>query len=148
MIEIIYKDKQRIKKFGEVFTPEWLVKDMLDLCEPDISDLSKKVLEPSCGNGNFLIGVFKCRLKIDDKITIAKYDTLAIAAISNIYGIELLRDNVTECRQRLLCCYIDKRVELFKSQPGKEMCNHFAYYLKKNIICGNFLKINEEKQYE
>ena len=54
------KSKERVNKFAEVFTAEREVKAMCDFCEPTISEIDKKVLEPTCGNGNFLVEILPC----------------------------------------------------------------------------------------
>ena len=60
--ESLIKSKKRVKKFGEVFTPEFIVKQMCDLCEPTISQVDRKVFEPTCGNGNFLVEILNRKL--------------------------------------------------------------------------------------
>jgi len=62
--EKLIKSKRRVKEFGEVFTPEFIVKQMCDLCEPTISQVDKKVFEPTCGNGNFLVEILNRKLNL------------------------------------------------------------------------------------
>lgn len=90
------KSKQRVRNFGEVFTPGWLVSDMVDLVEPDISKPGTRVLEPSCGDGNFLVEVLK------RKLANCCYDFERLRAIGSLYAVELLPDNVVKCRDRLM----------------------------------------------
>lgn len=47
------KSKERVRKFGEVFTPSWLVKDMCNLLPDEIAKLDSRILEPACGEGVF-----------------------------------------------------------------------------------------------
>ena len=61
--ENLIKSKARVKQHGEVFTPEFIVKQMCDLCEPEISQINKKIFEPTCGNGNFLVEILRRKLE-------------------------------------------------------------------------------------
>ena len=98
------KTKKRISKYGEVFTSEREVQAMLNLVEHETQRIDAKFFEPACGNGNFLIEVLRCKLKIVrdrySKIQ-SDYEKYSILAFSNIYGIDILEDNVIACRQRL-----------------------------------------------
>lgn len=83
--------KQRIQKYGEVFTPERTVEDMLDMLEkesPDCFQPEKTFLEPCCGEGVFLIGILRrkfanCKTRADFTV-----------AIKSVYAMELQADNV------------------------------------------------------
>jgi 2-polyprenyl-3-methyl-5-hydroxy-6-metoxy-1,4-benzoquinol methylase len=89
----LIKSKKRVKDLGEVFTPPFLVDDMLNALPPDAWEPGKTFLEPSCGNGNFLVEV-------------ARRKVLAGAspmdALRTIYAIDIMEDNVVEARQRVL----------------------------------------------
>ena len=54
MSERIIKSKERVRKFAEVFTPDWLVRKMVDLLPEEAFEAGKTVLEPACGEGAFL----------------------------------------------------------------------------------------------
>ena len=85
-----------MKENAEVYTPAWLVKDMLDLFPKDIWErLDATFLEPSCGNGNFLAQIFERKLKL------CKTERDVITAAQSVYGIDILPDNVAESRKRL-----------------------------------------------
>lgn len=92
----LIKSKERVKKHGEVFTPVWVVNEMLDnLPKEAFEDISKIFLEPTCGTGNFVVEIYrrklnKCRTKQD-----------AETALKSLWCIELLEDNMAECRQRV-----------------------------------------------
>lgn len=130
------KTKKRVKDFGEVYTPAWLVRDMCNLAEPDISDPAKTALEPSCGNGNFLVEILGRKLKN------CKDDRQRIMAVSNIYGVDILLDNIKECHDRLL-----NLLPLHLWGEAKAI-------FERNIIQGDFLKpdtiwfLNEEGKSE
>lgn len=98
MVELI-KSKQRVKKFGEVFTPIWVVNEMLDELEKEsdaFSDVGKTFLEPTCGTGNFVVEIYR------RKLNRCKNDrTKAETALRSLWCIELLEDNMQECRKRV-----------------------------------------------
>jgi hypothetical protein len=52
--EHLVKSKQRVADHGEVFTPSWMVEDMLDLVKGESERIDSRFLEPACGSGNFL----------------------------------------------------------------------------------------------
>jgi type I restriction-modification system DNA methylase subunit len=90
----LIKHRNRVKQFGEVFTPPSLVDKMLDKLPSELfKDPEKTFLDPSCGNGNFLVHILQ--RKLDNNIK-------PIKALMTIYGVEIQQDNVEECRKRLL----------------------------------------------
>lgn len=98
------KSKQRMADHGEVFTPDWMVEAMLDLVKGETERIDARFLEPACGSGNFLKPVLARKLAV----VAARYGKSdfekrhhALQALMSVYGIELLDDNVAECRQRL-----------------------------------------------
>jgi hypothetical protein len=103
-IERLVKSKQRVADHGEVFTPSWMVEDMLNLVKEESERIDSRVLEPACGSGNFLVAVLTRKL-----LTVAakhgKSDFekrhYALFALMCTYGIELLPDNAAECRDNL-----------------------------------------------
>lgn len=111
------RTQARIKATGEVFTPFELVNEMLDKVPVEMfTDPTKTVLEPSCGDGQFL-GEVLIR-KIENGSTFEQ-------ALSTIYGVDLMQDNVDLCRERLLC--------------GQE---HLRHIVEKNIVCHDALTYN------
>lgn len=111
------RDKLRVKSTGEIFTPTPLVQEILDKLPQELfKDPTKTFCDPSCGDGQFLSEVLIRKLEngID-------FET----ALSTIYGVELMADNVKLCRDRLLC--------------GKEDLRHIV---EKNIVEANSLEYN------
>lgn len=96
--EQLIKSKKRVQQHGEVFTPKKIVNLMLDQEElqENLRDLSSTFLEPSAGEGAFLTEILRRKLKIARQIsrTREEYDENALIALSSLYGIELLEDNV------------------------------------------------------
>ena len=157
--ESLIKSKKRVKKFGEVFTPEFIVKQMCDLCEPTISQVDRKVFEPTCGNGNFLVEIlnrklnsvpdFYAKIKKQKNARSKKaqaeiYEFCLILAISNVYAVDIQEDNIEESRERL------KEV-VYKHI--KNIKNSFFFLelidkiLSSNIIVGNTLTQKNELKF-
>ncbi len=123
------KSKERIKEFGEVFTPAWLVSDMCDLVNNEIINEDTSILEPCCGNGNFLIEILRRRLSKPNKTT----DYIR-KSIQNLRGIDILPDNVQEAKSRLLSEIVE-HLEGHKRGFIVEMLE----IMESNIVCGDYL---------
>lgn len=132
--EILRKSAERVQKYGEVYTPMWLVKDMCDMLGDESPEawtvLDKTFLEPACGNGNFLTEIFERKLKLCRNIQDG------LTALRSICGIDILADNVEESRQRLF----DMFVNAFPDAVILDIMAAEAI-LENNIICGDSLKI-------
>src|SRR3990167_1072830 len=105
------KSKHRVTNHGEVFTNEREVNGMLDLVKNETERLDSRFLEPACGTGNFLVAVLNRKLSVlKQKYSRSQteYEKYGIIVISSLYGIDLLEDNVEECKERL--------VEIFKKE--------------------------------
>lgn len=101
----LIKSKQRVADHGEVFTPPWLVEAMLDLVKGETERIDSRFLEPACGSGNFLVPILKRKLaavELKYRKNAFEKQHFAIVAVASVYGIELLPDNITECRANLL----------------------------------------------
>ena len=101
----LVKSKQRVAENGEVFTPGWLVEDMLDLVGAESERIDSRFLEPACGSGNFLVPVLRRKLAaVEVRYGQSDFERrhYALFGLMCVYGIELLADNVEECRANLL----------------------------------------------
>lgn len=101
----LVKSKQRVADHGEVFTPAWMVEDMLNLVKSETERIDARFLEPACGSGNFLVPVLRRKLAVvQARHGKSKFEKrhYALFALMCVYGIELLPDNVRECRENLL----------------------------------------------
>lgn len=101
----LVKSKQRVADHGEVFTPGWMVEDMLDLVKAESERVDSRVLEPACGSGNFLVPVLRRKLAtVAARYGKSEFEKrhYALLALMCTYGIELLADNVAECRAMLV----------------------------------------------
>jgi hypothetical protein len=106
----LVNSRQRVIDHGEVFTPPWMVDAMLDLVGGESKRIESRFLEPACGSGNFLAPVLQRKLAIvQTKFGRSEFNKKHNALISVMctYGIELLEDNVLECRTRLLTIFCD-----------------------------------------
>lgn len=128
----LIKSCTRVRDLGEVFTPRKIVRDMCNLIPKEIwKDIDTTFLEPSCGNGNFIIEILTRKLKrcktIDE----------CFRALQSIYGVDIMQDNVEECRCRML------GIVLAAIQEKECVCWHnikeFVDVLETNIICGDTL---------
>ena len=109
----IQRDKNRVLQSQEVFTPTHKVIELLQEYSEDLKDPAKKFLDPSCGDGQFLGEVLIS--KIENGID---FET----ALRNIYGVDIMQDNIKLCHERLLC--------------GREDLRHIV---EKNIVCTDAL---------
>ena len=89
----IDRDKQRIQSTAEIFTPTDLVIEMLSNIDINRLGAGKTVLDPACGDGQFLIAV-KC-------VKIYIHQMAEEEALNDIYGVDIMRDNVDLCKKRL-----------------------------------------------
>lgn len=100
----LVKSKQRVADHGEVFTPAWMVEDMLDLVKHESERIDSRVLEPACGSGNFLVAVLARKLRtVQLRHGKSEFEKrhYALFALMCTYGVELLADNAEECRANL-----------------------------------------------
>ena len=138
--EKLVKSRQRVADHGEVFTPSWMVEDMLDLVKTESERIDSRFLEPACGSGNFLKSVLLRKLNSVE----ARYGTSefernhhALFALMCIYGIELLEDNILECRSVLQEIY----AKFIGVDDSYSWFTAGQLVLKANIIHGDALTI-------
>jgi hypothetical protein len=135
------KSKQRVADHGEVFTPAWLVEAMLDLVKDESERIDSRFLEPACGSGNFLLPVLQRKLAaVELKFGKSEFEKrhYALFGLMCMYGIELLDDNVAECRANLLeilAAYlaVDETDDVYQAA---------ARVLQNNIVHGDALAMN------
>tara|TARA_A100001011_G_C14007561_1_gene714117 strand:- start:149 stop:583 length:435 start_codon:yes stop_codon:yes gene_type:complete len=89
----VNRSSERVKNSGEIFTPTDLVLDMFSRCDLDIFSPKKTVLDPACGDGQFLYAVYL--------IKTIHFDMSSEDALDDIYGVDIMRDNVDLCKKRL-----------------------------------------------
>ena len=138
--EGLVKSKQRVADHGEVFTPSWMVEDMLNLVKTESERIDSRFLEPACGSGNFLKSVLKRKLTtVQSRYGKSDFERRhhALFALMCIYGIELLKDNVEECRENLLVIYAD----YLQVDTDDVWAKAAAVVLDANILQGDALTL-------
>ncbi len=136
--EKLVKSKQRARDHGEVFTPAFLVEEMLDLVKGEAERIDSRFLEPACGSGNFLVPVLLRKLTtVKARYGRSRFENRhqALLALMNIYGIELLEDNSAECRARLLETFAG----YLKVREGDSLYDAARFVLSVNIVHGDAL---------
>ena len=136
------KSKERVADFGEVFTNEREVNAMLDLVKDETENIESTFLEPACGDGNFLIEVLRRKLKVVKERygkNEEQYEKFSIVAITSIYGVELLQDNVDACIERLFSYWNEEYTVNCKNVQSDVCRESCKYILTKNILCGDAL---------
>lgn len=136
--------KKRVSDHGEVLTGQREINAMLDLVKQETERIESLFLEPACGNGNFLTVILERKLSIVKKRygkSQRDYEFYAVLAVSSIYGIDILEDNVQQCRQRLFEIFDTAYSRMFKLQT-KEKCREVVrFILDRNIIWGDALNL-------
>lgn len=132
------KSKQRVAEHGEVFTPACMVEAMLDLVKDESERIDSRFLEPACGSGNFLVQILRRKLAAVE-LKYGKFDFerrhYALLALMCLYGIELLSDNIAECRTNLLMVFAD----YFGLDMSDALYGAASYVLSQNLIHGDAL---------
>jgi hypothetical protein len=137
------KSKQRVADHGEVFTPEWMVEEMLDLVKAESERIDSRFLEPACGSGNFLVKILRRKLAaVELKFGRSDFEKqhYALLALMCSYGIELLEDNIAECRANMLEILAD----YLNLEESDELYRAAAYVLSLNIVQGDALKMRSK----
>lgn len=139
------KSKQRVADHGEVFTAEREVNAMLDLVKQETERIDSRFLEPACGTGNFLVEILRRKLSVvrrKYKKSPYDYEKNAVLAISSIYGVDILLDNVMACRERLFEIWDKEYRTVCKKDCSDETREAVRFILSRNIVCGNALTLH------
>ena len=139
--------KQRVADHGEVYTAKREVNAMLDLVKEETERIDSRFLEPACGTGNFLVEILNRKMEVVKRRFAQnhfEYDLASAQAISSIYGIELLPDNVENCRERLFVQYLDTYRQHLSADASPEQQRCIRFLLTKNILCGDALTMLQE----
>lgn len=136
----LVKSKQRVADHGEVFTPDWMVEAMLDLVKGETERIDARFLEPACGSGNFLVRILQRKLAaVELKYVKSDFEKrhYALLALMCAYGIELLADNIAECRANMLEILTD----YLNIDESDELYQAASYVLSQNLVHGDALKM-------
>ena len=132
------RSKERVAAHGEVFTPAWLVEVMLDLVKDETERIDARILEPACGSGNFLVVALRRKLTaVDARYGANEFELrhYALLGLMCIYGIELLADNIAECRGNLL----EILAEDMRLDESDVLYRAASYVLSQNLVHGDAL---------
>lgn len=138
--------KSRQRDHGEVFTPAWLVEAMLDLIKNETERIDSRFLESACGSGNFLVPVLRRKLAAVE-LRYGKSDFerrhYALYGLMCIYGIELLPDNIAECRDNLLKVFVG----YLDLDDSDDFYRAASFVLTQNLVHGDALTmLTSERQ--
>ena len=142
MVNEQVKSRKRVADHGEVFTSERDVNAMLDLVKQETERIDSRFLEPACGTGNFLAEILNRKLKVVKKRyskNKSDYEKYAVLAITSIYGVDILEDNVLECRNRMFSIFNDEYTKICKEDANDECREAVRYILSRNILHGDAL---------
>lgn len=139
----LIKSKKRVADHGEVFTPPWLVNAMLDLVKGEADRIDSRFLEPACGSGNFLIRVLQRKLAaVEVKFGKSEFEKrhYALLGLMCAYGIELLADNIAECRASML----DVLSEYLNIDDTDDLYRAAFFVLSHNLVHGDALTMRAQ----
>src|SRR6202046_2444224 len=134
----LIKSKKRVADHGEVLTPAWLVENMLDLVKGETERIDSRFLEPACGSGNFLVRILQRKLAaVELKYGKSDFERrhYALLGVMCSYGIELLADNIAECRANVL----EILAEYLNLDASDELYRAAFYVLSQNLVHGDAL---------
>lgn len=138
------KSKERVAEHGEVFTAEREVNAMLNLVRPECLRPDSRFLEPACGDGNFLAAIL--HRKLDElrrkyKKSPRDYEKQSVVAVSSLYGVDIMQDNVEACRERLFLIWNAEYTDICKHDATNETREAVRFIIGRNIILGNALTL-------
>lgn len=140
----LIRSKKRVSDHGEVFTPAWMVEAMLDLVKGETERIDARFLEPACGSGNFLVPVLQRKLAAVE-LKFGKFDfdkrQYSLLGLMCTYGVELLADNIEECRRNML----EVLTDYLKLSPEDDLYRAASYVLSENLIHGDALTMKNSR---
>jgi len=152
-VPLLMKSKQRVQKHGEVFTPQWVVDKMLTI--PGIKEKTENIfatfLEPSAGEGAFLLTIENMKLQfVFEHYNKEQWSAYALWALTSIYGIEYLEDNLVAAQQSML----DLFSAFYEDVYGEPLAEESDLYksawtiIRANIVQGNTLTRKNQREEE
>jgi hypothetical protein len=136
--------RKRVTDHGEVYTGKREVNEMLDLVKQETERIESRFLEPACGTGNFLTEILERKLRIVEsryRKSQLEYERYAVLAVSSLYGIDKLKDNVVECRKRLFEIFNHRYSSFYKGRAKVACRKTVLYILERNILQGDALTL-------
>jgi len=141
--------KKRVADRGEVYTGKREVNAMLDLVKRETERIDSRFLEPACGKGIFLEEILNRKLRVvltRYKRSQLEYERYAVLAVSSIYGIDILEDNVVECRKRLFDIFDQQYSSLYEKTAKEDCRKSVRYILELNITWGDALTLRKAEE--
>ena len=138
------KSRKRVADHGEVFTAQREVNAMLDMVKQETERIDSRFLEPACGTGNFLVEILKRKIAVVESRyskNQIEYERYSILALSSIYGIDILKDNVQTCRDRLLGIFTHYYLSNYKKDFKPDCLKSAEFILSRNILWGDALSL-------
>lgn len=144
------KSRQRVSDHGEVFTAEREVNAMLDLVKQETERVDSRFLEPACGDGNFLAEILRRKLEAAKRRATPpkkkapipfEFEKQSVIAITSIYGVDILMDNVLACRERMYAIWNKEYEAICKNEVNEDCRAAVRFILSRNIVCGNALTL-------
>lgn len=144
------KSRQRVSDHGEVFTAEREVNAMLDLVKQETERVDSRFLEPACGDGNFLAEILRRKLEAAKRRATPpkrkkpfplEFERQSVIAITGIYGVDILMDNVLACRERMYAIWNKEYEAICKNEVNEDCRAAVRFILSRNIVCGNALSM-------
>ena len=140
----LIRSKKRVADHGEVFTPAWMVEAMLELVKGETERIDARFLEPACGSGNFLVPVLQRKLAaVELKFGKSGFNKrhYALLGLMCSYGIELLADNIEECRANMLKVLSD----YLRLLPEDDLYRAASHVLAVNLVHGDALTMKTSR---
>lgn len=138
------KSKDRVVNYGEVFTNPREVNAMLDLVKHETERIDSRFLEPACGTGNFLVEILRHKLEVVERKYVKVQQTWeqnAFWALTSIYGIDILPDNVEDCKTRLFSIISESYYSHKKWNHNEAFLRAAKFVLDLNVIWGDALSL-------
>ena len=136
--------KKRVADHGEVLTGSREVNAMLDLVEQEAARIDSRFLEPACGDGNFLTVILERKLAVVEKRygkSQLDFERNAVLAVSSLYGIDILPDNVSQCRERLFGVFDEFYERLFPDTSKAGCRGAVRFIIDRNVVWGDALTL-------
>ena len=131
------KSRQRVTEHGEVFTAEREVKAMCDLVKQETERIDSRFLEPACGTGNFLTEILARKLSVvksEYGRSPLEYEKYSLLAVSSLYGVDIMADNVETCRERLFKQWDKQYRSVCKKECNDDTRKSVRFILSRNIL--------------
>jgi hypothetical protein len=167
-VESLIKSGDRVKSNGEVFTPNNIVNDMMDMLDKEdnksdfesfkqwcseadteslLKYLDRTCMEPSCGNGNFLVEILRRKLMVATQLSKTDSNNMLqyyLKCFTTIYGIDIDEQNVIEAKQRMYLTFVNYLKSTADAQSMLQSLSYHViqlvyYIMEVNIQLGNML---------